>query len=138
MVMSMPMPMPMVVPIPSVVLGRSSRKSLLVKEGVADASEVLSAAEVVVRKVSGKESHLVVTLVEGRNREIRRLMKAAGHEVTNLRRVAFGPLELGALSPRAWREVPFTELSAAFGDLVAEIGKRLLSSPCYAVPAEER
>ena len=31
MVMSMPMPMPMVVPIPSVVLGRSSRKSLLVK-----------------------------------------------------------------------------------------------------------
>jgi 23S rRNA pseudouridine2605 synthase len=113
-------------------------KSLLVKEGVVDAAEVLSAEEVVARKVSGRESHLVVSLVEGRNREVRRLMRAAGHEVTRLKRVAFGSLELGTLSPRAWREVPFTELSVAFGDLVAAIGKRLSSSPCYALPAEER
>ena len=111
---------------------------MLVKEGVADAAEILSAAEVVVRKVSGRESHLVITLVEGRNREVRRLMKAAGHEVTRLKRVAFGGLELGVLAPGKWREVPFVELSAAFGDLVAEIGKRLSSSPCYAVPVEER
>ncbi len=113
-------------------------KSLLVKDGVADAGESLSAAEVIVRKVSGRESHLVVTLVEGRNREVRRLMKAAGHEVTSLKRVAFGPLELGTLAPGKWREVPFTELSAAFGDLVADIGKRLSSSPCYAPALEER
>lgn len=113
-------------------------RSLLVEEGVVDAAEVLSAAEVVVRKVSGRESHLVVTLTEGRNREIRRLMKAAGHEVTGLKRVAFGPLAMDGLSPRQWREVPFTELSAAFGDLVADIGKRLSSSPCYAPAMEER
>lgn len=113
-------------------------KSSLVKEGVVDASEVLSAAEVVVRKLSGRESHLVVTLVEGKNREVRRLMKAAGHEVLRLRRVSFGALELDSLAPRRWREVPFAELSAAFGELVAEIGKRLTSSPCYAVPLEER
>jgi pseudouridine synthase len=106
------------------------RKSLLVKEGVVDASEALSAAEVVVRKASGRESHLVVTLVEGRNREVRRLMKAAGHEVTSLKRVAFGALELGPLSPTKWREVPFTELSAAFGALVAGVGDRHLASPC--------
>jgi 16S rRNA U516 pseudouridylate synthase RsuA-like enzyme len=79
-----------------------------------------------------------VTLLEGRNREVRRLMKAAGHEVTRLKRVAFGPLELGALSPRAWREVPFTELSAAFGDVVAETGKRLSSPACYALASEDR
>lgn len=113
-------------------------KSLLVKEGVVDSGESLSAAEVVVRKVSGRESHLVVTLVEGRNREVRRLMKAAGHEVTRLKRVAFGPLELGALSPREWREVSFSELSAAFGDLVAETGRRLSPAPCYAPASEER
>ena len=105
-------------------------KSLLVKEGVADAAETLSAAEVVVRKVSGRESHLVVTLVEGKNREVRRLMKAAGHEVTSLKRVAFGLLDLGTLAPGEWREVPFTELSAAFGTLVADIEARHLSSPC--------
>lgn len=106
------------------------RKSLLVKGGVVEASEVLSAAEVVARKVSGRESHLVVTLVEGRNREVRRLMKAAGHEVLRLRRVAFGALELGSLAPRRWREVPFTELSAAFGEIVSQTGGRLSSSPC--------
>ena len=105
-------------------------KSLLVKEGIVDASEVLSAAEVVVLKLSGKESQLLVTLVEGKNREVRRLMKAAGHEVLRLKRVAFGALERGALSPRTWREVPFTELSAAFGEVVTEIGKRASPSPC--------
>lgn len=105
-------------------------KSLLVKEGVLDASEALSAAGVVARKVSGKESHLVVTLEEGKNREVRRLMKAAGHEVTGLKRVAFGELRLGDLRAGTWRDVPFTELSAAFGTVMAEIGKRLLSSPC--------
>ncbi len=105
-------------------------KSLLVKEGVVEASEVLSAAEVVARKVSGRESHLVVTLLEGRNREIRRLMKAAGHEVTSLKRVAFGGLELGDLAAGTWREIPFTELSAAFGELVSKIEERAVASPC--------
>lgn len=105
-------------------------KSLLVKEGVVDASEALRAAEVVIRKASGKESHLVVTLLEGKNREVRRLMKAAGHEVTRLKRVAFGGLELGDLPAGRWRELFFTELSAAFPTVMAEIGKRLSSSPC--------
>ena len=105
-------------------------KSLLVKEGFVEASQVLRAAEVVARKVSGRESHLVVTLVEGRNREVRRLMKGAGHEVTSLKRVAFGGLELRDLASSKWREVPFTELSAAFGDLVAEISGRHFPSPC--------
>ncbi|MEO7972098.1 MAG: pseudouridine synthase [Thermoanaerobaculia bacterium] len=106
------------------------RKSLLVKEGIAESSEILSAAAVVVRKVSGKESQLLVTLLEGKNREIRRLMKAAGHEVTRLKRVAFGGLELGDLPAKRWRELSFAELSAAFGTVVAEIGKRHFPSPC--------
>ncbi len=105
-------------------------KSLLVKEGFVEASQVLRAAEVVARKVSGRESHLVVTLVEGRNREVRRLMKAAGHEVTRLRRVAFGELELRDLPTGKWREISFAELSASFGSLVAEIGARHFPAPC--------
>lgn len=114
-----------------VVRGRwDEGKSLLVKEGVVEASEVLSAAEVVVRKVSGKESQLLVTLLEGKNREIRRLMKAAGHEVMRLKRVAFGGLDLGDLPARRWRELSFTELSAAFPTVVSEIGKQIPSSAC--------
>ena len=45
-------------------------------------------------------------------------------------RLVPGALELGALSPGKWREVPFTGLSAAFGNLVAEIEARHFPSPC--------
>jgi 23S rRNA pseudouridine2605 synthase len=66
------------------------------------------------QKASGRESHLVVTLREGRNREIRRLFEGLGHEVTRLKRVSYGPLQLGALAPGEHRIVPAEELRAAF------------------------
>lgn len=66
------------------------------------------------RKASGRESHLVVRLREGKNRQVRRMFEALGHEVTRLKRVELGGLELGALEPGAWREVTREELRAAF------------------------
>ena len=84
------------------------------RSGVMSRGERLSASDVVVRKASSKESHLVVTLTEGRNREVRRLFLAIGHEVTRLRRVQIGGLELGDLPPRAWRVVEPEELRKVF------------------------
>jgi 23S rRNA pseudouridine2605 synthase len=75
----------------------------------------LCARSVVVRKRSSRETHLVIELAEGKNREIRRLCQAVGHEVTALKRVAFGPLELGTLPPGKWRDVSRAELRQAFG-----------------------
>lgn len=76
--------------------------------------ERLAADHVAVRKRSGRETHLVVRLHEGRNREVRRLFDAIGHEVTRLRRVAFGGLDLGPLAPGRWRLVTEEEARAAF------------------------
>jgi 23S rRNA pseudouridine2605 synthase len=84
------------------------------KSGVMSRDQRLAASDVVLRKASSKESHLVVTLSEGRNREVRRLFLAIGHEVTRLRRVQVGGLELGDLPPRAWRVVEPKELRQAF------------------------
>lgn len=82
--------------------------------GVVDRGERLSAKAVQVRKVSGRETHLVVTLVAGKNREIRRLCEASGHEPTRLTRVAFGGLDLKGLAPGRYRLVSDAELCAAF------------------------
>ncbi|HAR41548.1 MAG TPA: pseudouridine synthase [Bdellovibrionales bacterium] len=84
------------------------------REGFLDGKEFLIADEVTIRKASGRESHLTVTLSEGKNREIRRLFKALGHEVTRLKRVAYGPLELGELAPGTYRELTLAEIRAAF------------------------
>jgi 23S rRNA pseudouridine2605 synthase len=83
-------------------------------KGLRVGREQLTAASVVVRKRSRRESHLTITLKEGKNREIRRMLDALEHQVTGLRRVQFGGLELGLLAPGKWRRVSAEELAAAF------------------------
>lgn len=80
----------------------------------AQAAAALPAASATVRKASERESHLVVELRQGRNREIRRMFEAIGREVTRLRRVRFGGLEIGDLEPGAWRALTRDEVRAAF------------------------
>ena len=72
------------------------------------------AANVTVRKASGRESHLFVELREGKNRQVRRMLADAGHEVTALKRIKFGPLELGSLAPGEHREITRKEIANAF------------------------
>ena len=70
---------------------------------------------VTLRKRSGRETHLLVELVEGRNREIRRLFAAVGHDVTRLLRVSFGGVELGTLPPGRWRPLTYDEVRTLRG-----------------------
>jgi 23S rRNA pseudouridine2605 synthase len=81
--------------------------------GVVDAGERLQCHRVKIQKSSGRESHLEVVLVQGKNREIRRLFLALGHEVTRLRRIQFGPFKLEDLQPGAWREMPIEDAREA-------------------------
>jgi len=66
-------------------------------------------AEVVAREVGAAVVALV--LVEGRKREVRRLMEAVAHPVLRLVRVRFGPVELGDLPSGAWRPLTDDETS---------------------------
>lgn len=54
---------------------------------------------------------VLVTIHEGRNRQVRRMFESVGHQVLLLRRVRFGPLELGALRRGEWRELTAQEIA---------------------------
>ncbi len=57
-------------------------------------------------------SDILVTIHEGRNRQVRRMFDAVGHKVLLLRRVQFGPLKLGDLKRGEWRELTDEEVEA--------------------------
>jgi 23S rRNA pseudouridine2605 synthase len=86
----------------------------MLEAGVVDRGETLKAATISLLKRSKRETHVMVELTEGKNREIRRMMRHLGHDVTRLTRVAFGGLELGRLASGKWRDVSAQEARAAF------------------------
>ncbi len=53
---------------------------------------------------------LQITLHEGRNRVVRRMMEAFGHPVQKLTRIAIGPVRLGRLQPGEMRDLTGDEL----------------------------
>ena len=54
---------------------------------------------------------LVITIREGRNRQVRNMCEAIGHPVDHLKRVAIGPLRDSRLKVGYWRELTPKEVS---------------------------
>ena len=59
----------------------------------------------------GTTTRLSLTFGEGRKHEVKRYCDALGHRVVRLRRVAFGPIELGRLRPGEWRTLTLREVA---------------------------
>jgi 23S rRNA pseudouridine2605 synthase len=57
------------------------------------------------------DREIEITLREGRNRQVRRMLEAVGNEVVDLRRVRFGPLALGDLKEGEARRLSETEIA---------------------------
>src|SRR5437868_1535837 len=65
-------------------------------------------APATVRRIDGATIEL--TIHEGRNRQVKRMLEAVGHRVRTLHRSRYGPLTLGGLEPGAWRELEPSEV----------------------------
>ena len=62
-------------------------------------------------RADGDATRLRLTFTEGRKHEVKRFCDALGHRVVRLRRVAFGPIELGRLRPGQWRPLAPREVA---------------------------
>jgi len=70
-----------------------------------------------VRKTGERSFNII--LVQGLNRQIRRMCEALGVNVTHLRRVRIMNLKLGGLKPGQWRELTPAELDGLLNQLEA-------------------
>ena len=66
--------------------------------------------KVCLQKAEGGKAKFLVTIHEGRNRQIRRMCQAAGMTCVRLRRIREGGLELGDLPLGKWRYLTAEEL----------------------------
>jgi pseudouridine synthase len=64
---------------------------------------------------SAKYTFLELTITEGRNRQVRRMIEAVGSKVLKLVRTAIGPIRIGELPIGQWRELRTEEVHALRG-----------------------
>lgn len=62
-------------------------------------------AKVKILGVKGLYTDILVSIHEGRNRQVRKMVEQVGHQVVMLRRIRFGPLKLEDLPRGMWREL---------------------------------
>lgn len=80
--------------------------------GVKDEDELLQAHSAVFIRQTKKRSTIELKLMEGKNREIRRMFDTLGFHVSRLIRVRIGSIRLGELPPGKWRMLTKPEIKS--------------------------
>jgi 23S rRNA pseudouridine2605 synthase len=93
-----------------------------IRRGITLAEGRVHAKRVEIRSQHKQSAVLEMTLDEGKNREIRRMLARLGHKVHQLKRVAIGPLSLGNLLPSQWRQLSWTEIEALRQGAIQAVG----------------
>jgi pseudouridine synthase len=72
-------------------------------------------AQVTRLRDTGRHTHLEITIAEGRNRQVRRMLEAIDSKVLKLVRTAIGPIRIGDLPIGKWRKLTPEEVAALGG-----------------------
>lgn len=75
------------------------------REGIVLDGRKTSPASIKVLESYNNQSKLEVEIIEGRNRQVRRMFSAIGHSVIELERVSIGEIKLGDLKLGSWRHL---------------------------------
>lgn len=84
------------------------RTGVMLEDGITAPAEV----EWVGYDKAGDRTMIDITLHEGRNRQVRRMMEAVGYRVMVLHRRSVGPVDVGNLAPGEWRYLTEQEVAA--------------------------
>ena len=89
----------------------SNEEIRALRKGVLIDGKMTSPAEVRMIRHDTFSTDLLITIHEGRNRQVRRMISAIGHQVVRLKRVRFGPVLLGDLPSGMWRKLTSDEVA---------------------------
>ena len=99
----------------AVVVGRVSRAKILsLEKGVMLNGKKTWPAKIEVIETTAKSSKIKIIIHEGRKRQVRRMCAAIGHNVTYLKRLAYGQLHLGNLPLGKSRRLSKSDLKKLF------------------------
>ncbi len=108
------------------------------REGVTVDGVVYAGIEAQLDRTQGANSWLTMSLREGKNREIKRVLEHLGLEVNRLIRLSFGPFQLADLPEGALDEVRPRVLRDQLGPTLAEAAGVDFASPVEERPREPR
>lgn len=94
--------------------------------------------EAAVERAQGDNSWLSLSLREGKNREVRKVLEHMGLAVNRLIRVAYGPFQLGSLPRGAVDEVSRGVMRAQLGHLLADGGDTQGAAKAKPGPTQRR
>ena len=81
------------------------------RKGVLIDGRMTAPAEVRLIRHDAFSTELLITIHEGRNRQVRKMIAAIGRQVVRLKRVRFGPVLLGDLPSGMWRKLTDEEIA---------------------------
>ena len=104
--------------------GRADQRKLLeLKKGITLEDVHYRGVDVDVERQQGGNVWLKISLREGKNREVKKLLSYVGLEVNRLIRLSFGPFQLGNLETGAVEEIPRRVLRQQLGSTWSDISE---------------
>ncbi len=110
--------------------GRVSQEELAkLADGITVDGITYGPMEAILDRAETANAWITVSIREGKNREVRRVLEAIGLKVNRLIRVSYGPFQLGKMPPGSVEEVAPSALKEMLGTLMPDLPPRFSSRP---------